>query len=502
MEQSLVALRAALAEHLRRRQSTLVQAWATQLRQTLHLPKSTGLPDPATSALSYKELDRLFQQLTSAIQAGDHDNLAKAAAANHHEPLKHSDSIARLLTKLTTLGDVLRRSVADDATLDQLAATHLLDRTLAKLTAESVLVYTEHRRVGVDRIAEHSRSLKETLQAILDSSPVGILVTDREGYITYFNHEQELISGVPRDQALGQKIYEGYARRSDEDVRAAFEKALEHGVTTALPRHSYAGRQGEQSLDILLGPIRDEAGAITGTVHVCRDVTDLTQLEGQVMQRNRELAGKVHELEEAYTYIGKVNRQFASLIDVNSTLSGKMSLDKVLDFIVRSAAMLTRARLVTLRRLDGQQLVLAAQYGMRPDQLNRYSTVDIDSSVIGRVVREHRQILVVDLGRDVNFRWPELIEQFGLKRLVSVPLYSRGRTIGTLSIHLPEQRQFSNLELNFMIALANQAALAIDLERTLRAVRSTHARTAEVAHGIPLANPVVPPRSVPLALPQ
>ncbi|MFO0702513.1 MAG: GAF domain-containing protein [Candidatus Andersenbacteria bacterium] len=464
----LVALRGSLADQLESNRASLVQTWVSELRRTLHLPTTTGLPDPATQALSYKELDRLLQQLIQAIRDDDYAALPDAAAANHHEPREHAYSIVPLLAKLTILGDTLRRHVAGDA-----AALYLLDRVLIKLSVEATLVFAARRKQSFDRITDRSETLKETLEAILDSSPVGILVTDRDGYITYFNREQERVSGVSRDKALGRKLYVEYARRTAEDVRAAFRKAVEQGATTSFLRRRYEGRGGAQILDVQMGPIRDDAGRIAGTVHICRDVSDLATLEDKLLQRNRELAAKVHELEEAYTYIGKVNRQFASLIDVNSTLGTQLSLDKVLDFIVRSAAMLTRARLVTLRRLEpnGRTLTLAAHYGFTAEQAAHYRPVDIDQSVIGRVIRENRPILVVDLNHDVTFQFPELVEDFGLKSLVSVPLNSRGRTIGTLSIHLPESRSFSNLELNFLIALANQAALAIDLERTLRTAR-------------------------------
>lgn len=475
---SLAALKRALADHISRQRPGLVQAWVTQLRQILALPAASGLPNPATQALAYKELDRLMQQLVVAIGTGNYADAVAATAANHHEPLEHVDSLAPLLIKLDLLGNTLRRSIIDDPTLVTTPTLYLLERVLSKLTTEATLEFAKRRHASVDRVNNRRDELKETLEAILNGSPIGIMVTDRAGLITYFNREQERISGVTRDQALSKKLYQDYARRAAQDVLTAFRKAIEHGTTTALPRHRYPGRKGEQVLSISIGPIRDQQGAIMGTVHVCRDVTEMAQLEGQLMQRNRELAAKVGELEEAYTYIGKVNRQFASLIDVNSTLGTQLSLDKVLDFIVRSAAMLTRGRLVTLRRLDGQHLVLQAQYGLSAAQAAKYRDVDVEHSDIGRVIREKRQILVVDLENDPAFQWPELIQIFGLRRLVSVPLHSRGRTIGTLSIHLSEQRQFTNLELNFLIALANQAALAIDLERTLRNVRPNAARPA------------------------
>jgi PAS domain S-box-containing protein len=471
------ALRVAIADHLEAHQRTIVQQWVKRLRIDLKLPSATGLPSPVSSALTTERLGQLLRATASALRTGDFSDALERAAANHHEILDSVQGVWALTTKLGIFGDVVRRSVLENPLLPPVETLYLLDRTFTKLTSESVFLLVTRRKVGLNRLSRHHEELRETADAILASSPVGILVTDRDGIITFFNQAQERISGVTRTAVLGKKIYIDYARRSEPEFRAAFTRAIQHGETSYFKRRHYLGRQGEQFLDVLMGPITDHAGEIIGTIHVCQDVTDKTELEQKLLKQNQKLQAKVKELEEAYTYIGKVNRQFASLIDISNTLSSQLSLDKILDFIVRSAAMLTKARLTTLRQLRGEDLILLAQYGLDPKELPKYRSTTIHQSVIGRVIRERRQILIVDITREEQFRWPELRKNLGLRSLVSVPLHSRGKVVGVLSIHLAESRTFSNLELNFLMALASQAALAIEIEQTLAPVRAAKKKT-------------------------
>jgi PAS domain S-box-containing protein len=468
---NLDSLRWHVANHLDQYRSPIVREWVRILRVELQLPTASNIPDPSFSALSYRHLDRLFRELIGAVRANDYSKIPTAMLANHFEVLDPAKGLVPLLTKVSVLGDIVRRSVVANPTVPTVPALYLLDRIWSKVSSEAMLTFVYKRQRGLQRLTQKVESSQEASNSVLDSAPIGILCTNREGIITYFNSSQESISGKSREQALGKKLYVQYAARNADELRSAFLNAINHGKTSFFKQRRYESQNGIQFFNVLLGPVRDNQGRITGAVEILQDVTDKTELEQKLVGQNRELTTKVKELEDAYNYIGKVNRQFASLIDVNNTLSTQMSLEKILDFIVRSAATMTKARLTTLRRLRGHDLVLTAQYGLSTDEARKYFIVPIDKSVIGRVILENRQILVVDLSREDLFYWQELKRDLSLKTLVCVPLRSRGRIIGVISIHLPEVRTFSNLELNFIIALANQAALAIELEHAIAPIR-------------------------------
>ncbi|MFH0830498.1 MAG: GAF domain-containing protein [Parcubacteria group bacterium] len=472
----LTALSWACANHLDKHRRSIVLEWVKQLRSQLNLPTASNLPDPCFTALTYRALDLTFKKLIAALRDDRIHEVVPDLSANHHEVLDHSRSLVPLLIKLDTLGRLIRRSIVADLTLSTVPALYYMDRVMSTLSVESILLFGERRRHGLKRLTDQYREEAQASVSTLSSCPVGILVTDRGGYITHFNQVQELVSGKRAADVLGKRLYQDYAHHDAAEFREAFRRAIQFNQTAHFKRRRYQSSQGVQYLDIMLAPVRDAYGRTSGAVQILEDVTARVDLEQQLRQQNRALSVRLADLEEAYKYIGRINRQFASLVDINTTLSSKISLDKMLDFIVRSAAMLTRARLTTLRLLSGQSLDLVAQYGLNNPDVPRFRHVPVDQSVVGRVLKENRNLLIVDLDNDTQFCWRELKENLKLRQVVSVPLRSRGRTIGVLSIHLSEKRDFTSHEQNFLVALANQAALAIDLEKALSNLRNSRSR--------------------------
>ena len=476
---SLEPLRFACATHLDKHRRTIVLAWVKQLRIRLSIPTSSNMPDPSYTALTYRALDLLYKKFLAALRDNRIKDVVGDIVANHHEVLDHQRSLQPLLVKLETLGMLIRRSIVSDPTLSHLPAIYYIDRVMSTLQVESLMLFGERRRSAIKKMVEHYKQESQAVGSVLGSCPIGILVTDKEGYITHFNTVQEKISRKKAKDVLGKRLYHEYAYREADEFREAFSQAINKNETAFFSRRQYKSSNGTQYLDITLAPVKDEHGNVNGVVQILEDVSARVDLEAKLREQNRTLTTRLSELEEAYTYIGRINRQFASLIDINTTLSSKLSLDKMLDFIVRSAAMLTKARLTTLRLKNNNGLILAAQYGLSPEDAKRYHTVPVERSMVGRVLREGKKLLLVNLDQDTTFYWPDLKDKFKLKQLISVPLRSRGRIIGVLTIHLQEAREFSLYEQNFLIALANQAALAIDLEKAISDLRAARALAGE-----------------------
>jgi len=113
----------------------------------------------------------------------------------------------------------------------------------------------------------------------------------------------------------------------------------------------------------------------------------------------------------------------------------------------------------------------------------------IEDSLIGRVVREGRPIMIPNVVDEKQFRYPELARKTGLASLLSVPLLTREKVMGTINIYTNEVRQFSDDEIGFVKVVAGQAAIAIEnarlMSETLEMKRTLEARKLiERAKGI------------------
>ncbi len=74
-------------------------------------------------------------------------------------------------------------------------------------------------------------------------------------------------------------------------------------------------------------------------------------------------------------------------------------------------------------------------------------------------------ILLDVQGRKSPYKFPNSVRQEGLKTILSVPLETRGKIIGLINIYLKEIYYFKPPEISLLVALSNQAAIAIENAR-------------------------------------
>jgi signal transduction protein with GAF and PtsI domain len=183
-------------------------------------------------------------------------------------------------------------------------------------------------------------------------------------------------------------------------------------------------------------------------------------------------------------------KRMETLAAVAQTISAENYLDRILQAISEMVAETLDSPVCSIMLIDEdrRELVISAARCSSPDYLHKMP-LKIEDSLIGRVVREGRPITVPNVLAEKQFRYPELARKTGLASLLSVPLLTREKVIGTINIYTREQRAFSDEEIGFVKAVAGQAAVAIEnarlMSETLEMKRTLEARKlVERAKGI------------------
>jgi PAS domain S-box-containing protein len=274
------------------------------------------------------------------------------------------------------------------AALQSPLALALRERQAVPLANYSVLVSRDGRRVPIDDVAApildqadsgepqlqggvlvfrdvtHQRAAMQStarLAAIVAASEDAILSQSVEGVITSWNAAAERLYGYSAQEVVGRHFGLLAAEQRRDEVRAAAEKvrAGEPVVSLQTKGRCNDGRE----IDVLLtfSPLRDEAGRITGSAVIVRDVTQLKQLEAQLshaqkMEAVGRLAGGIaHDFNNLLTVINGCT----SL--VLSQLPAQDRLRDLLEPVVRAgdrAAVLTRQLLAYSRRQQMQPRVI------------------------------------------------------------------------------------------------------------------------------------------------
>jgi len=253
------------------------------------------------------------------------------------------------------------------------------------------------------------------------------------------------------------------------DDRVLAGEAIATMDITAEPHLLYveeAKREGIKS--VLSVPLMAHERAI-GVVRLFMDTPH--EFTGEEIELVRGLAS----LGGILTDRAQIWRQMRVLIEVARSVSSTLSLDEVLNKIVENAANVFGFQAASIRLLDAdrQRLFVKATYGLSGDYLGK-GPVEVEKSPIDRECLEGRSVMVADISTDTRLQYPEQIAREGIGALISLPLRARGAVLGVLRIYNSRPYTFTEIEVEFLSALASQGATAIENARLFEHVQTEY----------------------------
>jgi PAS domain S-box-containing protein len=131
--------------------------------------------------------------------------------------------------------------------------------------------------MGTDSIA--------TTEAILESISDGVFTVGKDWRITSFNRAAEKITGVPREEAIGQLCSEVF-RSSMCEGACALRKTLETGKPIIAHACYIVNSDGERiPASVSTAVLKDEKGNVIGGAETFRDLSELETLRKQISGR-------------------------------------------------------------------------------------------------------------------------------------------------------------------------------------------------------------------------
>ncbi|KWT75003.1 GAF domain-containing protein [Candidatus Magnetominusculus xianensis] len=146
--------------------------------------------------------------------------------------------------------------------------------------------------------------------------------------------------------------------------------------------------------------------------------------------------------------------------NICKAISSSIALDEVLNLIVTNIVRVMNVKACLLRLINkkSRTLDVAASFGLSDDYVNK-GAVTFDQSLEDAM--SGKPVSIYDVADDKNSIYFHAANKEGIRSIMSVPLRFKDDIIGIMRMYTAEPRNYSDEDMKFVSAIAEQAAMAI-----------------------------------------
>jgi len=198
-----------------------------------------------------------------------------------------------------------------------------------------------------------------------------------------------------------------------------------------------------------------------------------------VMHRSRERAeDRALELLSREGRLRELARQQAAVAELGTRALGTYDLQSLMDEAVASLAEVLRVEYAkVLEHLPGgERLLLRSGVGWEECLVGRATVGAGRDSQAGYTLLSEEPVVVGDLRSEARFAGPSLLRDHAVVSGMSVVIRGRKQPFGVLGAHTKQPRTFTADDVNFLSAIANVLAAAIERESAAAELRASEQR--------------------------
>ena len=320
------------------------------------------------------------------------------------------------------------------------------------------------RKQAEDAQTEALRASQAQLQLISDNMLDLVAQIRLDGTYVYVSPSYETLLGYPPQRLIGTSAFAFVHEEDLERVQAALAEAMRQGASRVAFRYRHAdGRY--VWVDTLGKVFIDEAGAPGGAVLSARDIT---------LQKEHE------------KYITRLNRVYAVLSGINTTIVRTRDLQALFDEVCRIAVELGKFRLAWIGLVDanGLDVTPVARAGVDEGYIDNVQLTARDDApdrceMVARALREKTAVVCNDIDTDPQMaRWREEALRRGYRSVVVLPLQFDDKVLGVLLFYASEKEFFDTEEIKSLTELAGDVSFALE---HIEADESRHVQSAALS---------------------
>ncbi|MFC7044676.1 bacterio-opsin activator domain-containing protein [Halobacteriaceae archaeon GCM10025711] len=360
-----------------------------------------------------------------------------------------------VMLSLMALRQILTVQVAT-AGLEELPG--LVVSVFAVLTVYYLSQYVQQEVEVKSAIQAKNDQLRGFRKAI-EHAGHAILITERDGTITYANPAVEDVTGYAEEEVLGRnpRLW-----KSGEHDDAFYEELWDSILSGEVWDGEIINRQKDGDLcwvDMTIAPIEDD-GDIERFVAVETDVTERKEREVRIQRQNDRL-GILNNTNEVIRDVNKELVEAATREEIERAVCERFASAEPYEFAWISDRNLVNGSLTprTWAGVDGDELEAIV------DTIN-----DADGhGPVGRAIQTREMQLAQDVTRG-DGTWQDVATGHGCQAAVAIPLVYKETLYGVLAICARETYAFDEIEQDVLIELGETIAYAINAVESKQAL--------------------------------
>ncbi|MDZ4289292.1 MAG: PAS domain S-box protein, partial [Prosthecobacter sp.] len=340
----------------------------------------------------------------------------------------------------------------------------------------------------IDRAArQRDEEARRQLAAIVESSDDAIISKTLEGRITSWNLGAERMFGYAAEEAIGKPITLLIPpERLDEEAtiigRIRRGELTEHYETVRLRKDG-----SPVHVSVTVSPLRDRDGNIVGASKIARDITERIRTEAELRQRSQILE---------------------VLNSVSGTLVAQRDLEKIIQSVTDASREISGAAFgaffYNVTNEQGEAFTLHTLSGAPKEDFAKFPTPR-DTALFGPAFRGEGVVRIGDVLKDPRYgqnapNQGMLEDHPPVRSYLAVPVVSNsGKVLGGMFFGHPKPYVFTESSEAILVALAAQAAIAIDnadlysslqrelvqVKRVRNELRASEGRWRQLAEAMP-----------------
>ena len=289
-------------------------------------------------------------------------------------------------------------------------------------------------------------STNEILTALVESSPLAIIVLDKSANVHMWNAAAETLFQWTKDEIID-KPYPLIADGEYNNFKIVLEKLFSGELNQRAVEVKRKRKDGKLiDIEIWTAPLHDADGNINFVLGMLDDITERKQAEEKII---------------------RLTRLYAVLSGINSLIVRVHNRDELFRDACRIAVEQGKFGLAWIGLLDEDSLDVNPVSYVTWDDSDAWDIVKNRSvqgkGVVGRCLRQKKAVICNDIKAEVDkgLKRKEVLER-SFHSVVALPLFLDGDCVGTMVLYAREPHFFDENELLLLNELAGDVSFAME----------------------------------------